>query len=159
MTRLAAWNLARDLVVQEGLTYAEVARRTGIPLSTIQKRATQEGWQGERETGVTYADQIRLLKRGALDRAKDALLAAKTPQELQAAAQLTHVWRGLEQAYPEHRYASGFDAGAARELLGRVVVRIVEWFADHDPTALAALQPHLEPLAADLEQTLIVGAA
>ena len=109
MTDRDLWAEARRLVVSEGLTYAEVAEETGLPKSTIEKRAAREDWQGERERAVAYALQARAFKALALKAATAALSNAATLEDQVKAAQLGHLWMGAEKAYPEHRYTRPAD--------------------------------------------------
>lgn len=138
-----AWELARALVVAEGYTYAEASDETGIPLSTLQKRAAREDWQSAKRHEMSYRAQIGALKRKALHK----VLAAEDidPQAIYA-------WKAIEQAYPEHRYGRADDGSRwRRDHLVEFVEALVAHLEGDDPAALAALAPHLEPFVAKLE--------
>ncbi len=101
------WAEARRLVVAEGWEYAAVAEELGLALSTLQKHAAKEGWREERKQAVSYATQARRLKALTLDIAEKALAKAKEEDSLDGlikAGQLAYLWKGMEQAFPEHRY-------------------------------------------------------
>lgn len=40
----SGWQVARELVILQGKSYAEAARATGRSKSTLEKRAAREGW-------------------------------------------------------------------------------------------------------------------
>jgi hypothetical protein len=141
-TRAEAWDLARDLVVRGGQTYAEVAAATGLPLSTVQKRAARENWKAEADTATDYSARVRALKNKALD----AALAGNDPQ-------LFYAWQAMERAWPEHRYTRAQNPAERREVAATVVEQLVAYLADVDRNVLAALQPHILPFAKHLEVT------
>lgn len=129
--RSDAWDTAKHLVVSGGATYAEAAEATGLSLSTIQKRAAAEDWQGAKETATNYNAMVQAMKTEALRKARDT----KDPNDI-------HAWLAIEKAYPQHRYGRPdpklrLDAGAA------VIELLVTFLAEHDRSALLALQPHL----------------
>lgn len=98
------WVEAERLVVQEGWEYARVAEHLRVPLSTLQKRAARGQWRQQRQRALSYRAQVQRLKARVLQDTLKAWEEAKTPAERVAAVQLTHAWRGLETAFPEHRY-------------------------------------------------------
>lgn len=143
MQKREAWEEARRLVVQEKCTYQQAAEVTGIPVSTLQKRAAVERWQDQRETAGTYADQVRRLKVAALKAAMDD---PADPQKLYA-------WQQLEKAWPEHRYhQEQSDPGLKLRLALEMLEELAAYLAEVSPTALAALQPWLTPFGARLQE-------
>lgn len=152
MTRTEAWAEARRLVVAEGATYVEAAQATGIPVSTVQKRAAAESWQSDREVGASYNAQIRALKAGLLAKAMQALEAG------QDASQLVFAWKSAEAAYPEHRYVAPKDDPKARlSAVLELVEGLVDYLQAEDRNALAAVQPHLAGFARHMERQLGTG--
>lgn len=143
MTTREAWEEARRLVVQEKYSYAQAAASTGIPVSSLQKRAAAERWQDQRETASTYADQVKRLKVAAL---REALASPGDPQKLYA-------WQQLEKAWPEHRYhQEQTDPRLKLTIALEVLEELAGFLAEVSPVALAALQPHLAPFGTRLEE-------
>lgn len=140
-TRDDAWEAARRLVVGEGATYAEAAEATGIPLSTLQKRAAAENWQKEREHALSYAAQVKLLKQKALDKA----LASGDPQDMYA-------WQKIEAAWPEHRYTAKADPRLRLQVGAEVLQLVVDVLTELAPNALAEIEPHIPALGAAWEE-------
>lgn len=165
---------ARQLVVEEGSSYAQAAEATGLSVSTIQKAGADGGWQAARQRytleSAGYSDKVRRLKRRALDL---ALLAVdrrleraspsgkKTPLELLEDSQdplsdvgeLIKEWRSLETAYPEHRYQPAErDPEARKGAMLEALELIVDFAAGEDPELLALLQPHLQALGARIQE-------
>ena len=139
-TRSDAWAEARRLVVHEAATYPDAATATGIPVSTIQKRAAAEGWQADRDTQGSYSAQIRSLKAKLLERA----LAAASDPSLGDPSQLVFAWKQAEAAFPEHRYRPQQDDPKARlTVMLDVVDELVAYLTDVDRNALTALAPHI----------------
>jgi hypothetical protein len=140
-SRADAWSLARALVVDDKLSYAEVAEKTGLPLSTIQKRASRESWKAAAETGVDYSARVKALKSKALDLA----LTSEDPQVFFA-------WQALEKTWPEHRYGSKVKSlGEQRELVVTFMEALIQYLVENDRVALTAMQPHIQPFAKVLE--------
>lgn len=149
-TRQQAFDEARRLVTVEGYSYAEAAEATGIPLSTIQKRASAEGWQKQAETAMSYGAQIKAMKAALL--ARIVTLTESGSADWNAVTQLIHAWRGMETAFPEHRYnAQEADPKARLGLILELLEHLVSYFEKADRNLLTALQPHLKPFAEHLE--------
>lgn len=143
MNRKEAMAEARRLVVQEGHSYAEASAATGIPESTLQKRGAAEGWMGQRQAATSYGDQVRALKAAALTAAK------ADPTN----TQLLFAWERLERAWPEHRYhQEQSDPGLKLRLALEMLEELAAFLAEVSPAALAALQPHLTPFGARLQE-------
>lgn len=143
MTRTEAWAEARRLVVHEQASYKQASDATGIALSTIQKRAAGEDWQGQRDTASSYANTVRALKSAMLAKA----LESKDPNDV-------HAWEKIERAWPEHRYNpdhGGASADEKRAIALEVLSTIIEHLAETDPSALRALQPHVVQLGEAIE--------
>lgn len=103
-THEEVWAEAERLVVAEGWEYARVAEHLSIPISTLQKRAAKEKWRQRRQEAISYQAQVRRLKAAVLKDATEAWAAAQDTESRLKVVQLIHAWRGLEQAFPEHRY-------------------------------------------------------
>lgn len=138
---------ARRLVVEDGQTYAQAAEAVGIPLSTIQKAASREEWQKGREGALSYGQSVKRVKALALAKAIASLESGQGDT-----VGLLNAWRALETAYPESRYAKGLAPGEMRDLIGHVVMEIVEFLSNTDRNALTALAPHIRALGVWLEE-------
>lgn len=151
--------LAKSLVVNERVSYAEAAERTGIPLSTLQKRGAVENWMDKRQSTAAYADKVHQLKHRALDAANAAFEALAAGQESGVdPIQLTHAWRTVETAYPEHRYATEADPKAKAAVATETLRLLVEYLVSKDKRELVAqLAPHIEPFGAHLIEVWHVG--
>lgn len=127
---------ARRLVTQEGASYAEAAEATGIPLSTLQKRGAAEGWLEKRDVSRSMEASREALRAAILDR---TLALAQDPQSKpNEVAQLVHAWRGLEAV---SKGVSVLDDPAEREKVAlEVIMALVEYLGEKNPTALAPLQ-------------------
>lgn len=137
-TRAEAWDVAKALVVRDGATYAEASSASGLPVSTIQKRAADEGWQADRETSVSYAATIKALKQGLLAKAMLALDAGED------ATQLVFAWKTAEATFPEHRYSpTKLSPGAKLAVAADLLDILVKYLSEHDTVALAKVQPHI----------------
>lgn len=143
----ATWDHARQLVVDDRLSYAEVAERTGIPLSTLQKRAGAEQWRSQRQDGLDYIEGLKALKRRELKK----LLAAPETADI---SQQIHALRGLEAVCPEHRYGekAGITYAQRLEVAADVMRVVTDYLADNDPWLLGKLKAHLDPITNALEQ-------
>ncbi|HNC99298.1 MAG TPA: hypothetical protein PKW90_24405 [Myxococcota bacterium] len=141
---------ARRLVVQEGATYDEAAKATGIPSSTLSKRGAVEDWQGQRQHSMSYTAQIRAAKSATLKR----FTAALNDEESTAddIAKLGAVWKATELAYPEHRYNVQSDPKARLAIIAEVLEFLPEYLAANDRPLAARLAPHIEPIARALEE-------
>lgn len=148
-SREEAWVVCRDLVVAEGYTYAEAAEATGIPRSTVEKRASRDGWQQDRKHAMSYRATVGALKRALLDKA----IAAAKSGDASGAAQATYAWKQAESAFPEHRYSKAGSKSSQVYLaaLLELLDALVAYLGELDPGALRALQPHLQPFAARVE--------
>lgn len=145
-SRAEAWDEARRLVTHEGASYVEAAAATGIPISTLEKRAASERWQDQRDTQMSYAAQIRALKAGLLQKALDAMAAGQDP------TQITFAWKQAESAYPEHRYVPTKEDPKVRiRVAVEVVEELVAYLTETDRNALMVLQGHIEPFGRRLE--------
>lgn len=145
-TRAEAWATAKVMVVRDNATYTEAAAATGLPVSTIQKRAATEEWQADRETAVSYDASIRKMKRDLLAQVMEAIEAKRD------ASQLVFAWKTAEAAFPEHRYSpTKTDPKAKLAIAADLIEVVVEYLAEHDTVALAKLEPHLTPIAKRLE--------
>ena len=154
MSRAEAWAEAKRLVLAEGFTYAEAADATGVSRSTLQKRASREGWQDQKRTNTSYAATVRRLKAHLLDKAEKAVL-----DKPELAPQLVYAWKGVEQAYPEHRYAPGDSDPRAQLAIAEMVITELVDFLDDDRAALAKLTPHLRDFAQHIENIITRRAA
>jgi hypothetical protein len=146
VNRKSAKDEARRLVCSEGYTYAQAAKVTGIPRSTLEKYGSSEGWHDQRQSAATYQATIRAAKAALLERLTTALGNPDVGgNEL---AQLTHAWRQAEAAFPEHRYVVQGDDPRIRLQVGAEVLQLVtEVLAEVDRNALTRLQPHLGTIA------------
>ncbi len=138
MTNAEAWDFARHLVVGEGRTYAEAAGMSGVPLSTLQKRAGREKWMDQRSHAATYEATVRALKVKLLQSALEA--DPPDPQRVFA-------WKQAEAAFPEHRYAGKEDPRLRLAVTVEVIEQLVQYLTEHDRNALSAVQPHLRGFA------------
>lgn len=129
LTHEDVWVEAERLVVQEGWEYTRVAEHLRIPLSTLQKRAAKGTWRKLREQHVSYQAQVRRFKAQLLQDITKAWDAAKDLEGKLKVTQLLHAWRGLEQAFPEHRYPTpeapaeeegGLETETDEQLLARI---------------------------------------
>lgn len=152
MTRAAAWDEARRLVVCEGLDYAAAAETTGLPLSTLQKRASAEQWKKQAKVSADYNATVRALKAITLEKAIESMRNAETPKDAIDAAQLLYAWKTAEGAYPEHRYTAAQDPKARRAIQVGTLEQLVAFLEREDRHALAALAPHLASFASELER-------
>lgn len=149
-SRAQAWEIARMLVVSEGRPYKEAAEKTGIPLSTLQKRAADEDWVGQRKTAISYSAQGKALKRALMDRA--LALITSPDADPNAVAQAVYALQRLESAYPELRQELKITPAMKLEIAARVLELIVDYLQGADRDLLAALQPHIQPLGLKLEE-------
>lgn len=144
-TRLEAWDLAKRMVVSEGATYAEAAEASGIPVSTLQKRAAADEWQGQRSTVGSYIAQIRAIKSEMLADIQGTSPGADKTQKIFALVQ-------LEKAYPEHRYTPPVEDP---ELKKRIALEVLELLATYlegtDRTAFEKLRGHFLVFGKQLE--------
>jgi hypothetical protein len=156
-TRSDAFAEARRLVVHEGYSYSEAADVTGIPLSTLQKRAAGEDWQSARDVQMSYAAQVRSLKSSLLARAIAAMQGeGDKPPDPQAAAQLTFAWKQAESTWPEHRYTTQKEDPKVRLAIAlEVLEELVDHFATVDRTLVTRMEPHLGGFAKALEKRLV----
>lgn len=154
-TRSDAWAEAHRLVVHEGYSYTEAAEATGIPLSTLQKRAASEEWRQKRDVQMSYAAQVRTLKAGLLAQALKLMSPGadgEKPPDPAAAAQLVYAWKQAESTYPEHRYGGQKDDPKVRLAVAlEVLDALVAYLGRSDRAALTKLEPHLAPFARELE--------
>ena len=140
--RTAAFGEARRLVVEEGCSYAEAAQVTGIPESTIQKRAAAEMWQAMRGGSMTYMAQVRALKAAMLARLIRMSADPQTPaMEL---SQVLASWTNLERTCPEHKYAPA-ESDPRQTLTARMEAMdaLVQHLEKTDTNALGVLAPHI----------------
>lgn len=152
LSRREVWAEARRLVVQERQSYAVVAEATGLPLSTLQKRAAKERWMDQQEVSFGYDQTVKSLKSLALKRAYAAFESAKDGDELLKASQVLYAWKTAEQAFPEHRYTQVAEDPKARLAIQLETLELfVEHLTEHDRSALAVLQPHIVRLGERLE--------
>lgn len=146
MTREAAREEARRLVVTEGFTYAKAAAATGIPRNTLEKYGATEGWHDQRHSAATYQATIRAAKAALLERLTVALGNPEVGGN--EIAQLTHAWRQAELAFPEHRYVVQSEDPRMRLQVGAEVLQLVtEVLVEVDRNALTRIQPHLGTIA------------
>ncbi len=148
-TRQEAQDEAKRLVVADGYSYAQAATATGIPLSTIQKWAAAEAWQKQRETSMSYGATVRAMKANVL--AQLVTMSADPASDKNQLAQLSHAWRNLESAYPEHRYDKKADPKVRLDVAAEVIEKLVAYLGKHDRNALTAVQPHIAPFAQEWE--------
>lgn len=153
MTRAPAeaWDLARRLVTGEGRTYAEASAETGIPESTLQKRAAKEDWQRQRGQSETYIAGMRALKVAMHCNLTKRVEAGEKidPQELYALIQ-------LERAIPEHRYQTAREDPKARLAVAiNLLDELVDYLAEQAPDVLAGLRPHINPFSRRLEEAAL----
>jgi len=145
-TREEAWRIARLMVVEDGLAYADVAEQTGLPLSTLQKRAAREGWQDQRAHDLGYSAKVAAMKRQALADCIDA--------EGNVDPQKVYAWKAIEQVFPEHRYGETEDGNRFRSPhLVEFIEELVAYLEREDRTALEAVAPHVRPFVEQLEAT------
>lgn len=142
------WERARVLVVAEEWSYEDVARETGLSLSSLKKRAAAEEWQKQRKSSLSYAAMMRTIKANLAAQIHEAQSAGKSvdPQSVFA---LTR----LEASFPEHRYDDNKGLTPRKALAAKAegLVELVEYLRAHDTNALAALEGHIEAFAAALE--------
>lgn len=143
-TRADAWTLARFYVVEQGATYAEAANASGIPLSTLQKRASDEGWQSERKTNNDYGALARAIRLKLAERTMEALEKGEHPAgHLDALTKADRLASRGTTVDPRVRLSAGL------EMLELVVTTLRE----HAPATLGVLQPLLERIAKAWEAT------
>lgn len=147
-TRQQAFEEARRLVVAEGFSYADAATMTALPLSTLQKRAADEGWQKMRETASSYGTQVKAMKANLMERIGNLTKADGDAQQI---AQLIFAWKQMESAYPEHRYDKKSDPKVKLQHGAEYLRFLVEFLAPRDRNAITALEPHIDALAAAWE--------
>lgn len=145
------WDEARRLVVSEECSYAQAAEATGISLSSIQKRAGAEGWQGQRDIAMSYTQQVRGMKAALL--AKLVRLTQAEDADANQIASLTNAWTAQERAYPEHRYTQQKEDPQLRTSIAiEVLEEVVSYFRDADANLLAKLGPHIRPITTRLQK-------
>lgn len=144
MSTPAAWDLARRLVVDEKQSYADAAAATGIPLSTLQKRAAAENWQQQRQQVADY---------GATCRAIRAALAQEALKAVQAGANPGVYIDALHKADRLAARGSTIDPRARLQAGAELLELVVAFLAEEAPAALKVLEPHLQPIAARWEAT------
>lgn len=143
-TREQAWRFARLLVVEDGATYAEAAEQTGLPLSTIQKRAASEHWQDQRGSSLSYAAQVAMLSRQAL--------TAIVDDKGQVDPQRAYAWKTMEQM--RQSLVQRDDSEKHRRThMAEFIDALVAYLDREDPTALAAIGPHIRPFVEQQEAT------
>lgn len=142
--RANAWEVARHLVIDEGQSYAEVAGLTGIPLSTLQKRAADERWQDQRKTAVDYGVLCRQLRAKLAENALAAVTKGESP-----AAHIDALFKADRLAARGSTVDPKVRLSAGAELL-ELVVQVL---AAEAPAALNLIEPHLETIARRWEAT------
>lgn len=149
--RRLSWDEAYRLVVHEGASYADAADATGIPISTIQKRAASEEWRNQRTTTMSYGSQVELAKSRSLQNLLDGM-SAEPSLSADDLVKLASIWRGIESAYPTHRYQPAEEDPEAKL---RIAMEVMEffwaYFAEVDTNLLAALRGHALTIAERLE--------
>ncbi|HNC96313.1 MAG TPA: hypothetical protein PKW90_09340, partial [Myxococcota bacterium] len=130
--------MARRLVT-EGKTYADAAAATGIPLSTIQKRAGEEKWQANKGAAkVSYAETAKLLKQDLLEAVLKARQDGVGANEV---ATLLASWEKVERVFPERYYAAQAEDPRQRlELALEMLEEWVEFLGEVDPDLLTRIQ-------------------
>ena len=127
---------ARYLVVHEGATLDDAARKAGCSRRTIERFSREEKWQEKKANALAYGQRVEQLKSALLDKA----ILTKDPQDV-------HAWQRVETAFPAHRYTKGVTAVTLLEVGGDCMELLVNYLAQHDMVALAALRPHLKGIA------------
>ena len=126
----------------EELTYAELAAKFDVPLSSLQKRASRERWQDRRsehqELSATYATKVKRLKARALDELLEG--------DGKIDPQKVHAWRSLEAAFPEHRYTAALNEGRRHQICAVLVEELVDHLGEHAPSTLDEIEAHLDSL-------------
>lgn len=137
------WEEAHDLYVHDGMTYAEVAEATGVSVTALQRKGSQQQWMAERkqarDAAEEYRDTIFQLKLRA---AKAALKDDVDPQTI-------HALTALERSFPEFRYRRDKDDISPRdkrELVVETIEHLVGYLQTAAPSLLYKLQDHLRPL-------------
>jgi len=130
-------------VANPDVTYADVAEKFGIPVSTLQKRGARERWPDKRrerqELDASYKMKVKRVKARLLD----DLLQGSGPID----PQRVHAWRSLETAFPEHRYAKELDDGRRNQIVAVLVDELVDELETNAPSALKEIAPLLETIA------------
>ncbi|MCK6521846.1 DUF1804 family protein [Myxococcota bacterium] len=141
------WERARLLVVAEGQSYEDAAAETGVSLSALKRRGGSEGWLKQRGSSLSYAAMMRGIKANLATQIHEATANGKAVDP-QAVFALTR----LETSFPEHRYdAKELAPRKALAAKAEALVELVAYLRTHDTNALAALEPHIDGFAAELE--------
>lgn len=130
-----AWEEARNAVILEGLTYAEAAARSGIDVSSIQKRAARDRWQDARKKRadrlVEYRGKLELLRDKLLDRA----LETGDPQAV-------HAFNQIEKTVPGRSLQ--LSEGERLRIATETATAFVDVLSDVDPDLAVRVAAHLD---------------
>ena len=99
---------------------------------------------------MSYSAQVHLAKDKALQRFLKELDNEKaTADDL---VKVGSIWRGIEAAYPEHRYSpTEVDPAEKLRIAMEVLEEVWHYFAETDTNLLASLRGHAQALASRLE--------
>lgn len=149
-TRTDAKAFARTLVVHEHMTYADASVASGIPVDTLKKWGAAEGWQKERDSSMSYANNVRAIKLALMQRVQSGLADPETDNA--ALTQLVFAWQKAEQAFPEHRYTQQKEDPQLKiQVALEVLEEVYAYFRETDTNVLAKFQGHTVALAKRME--------
>lgn len=137
---------AREMFINQGMTYEEVARQTGISLSTLKQWGTEGDWFKERQE---FESRFLQMTSGIDQRIIDQIAKAARSQEPQdfyaignlvsTRAKITSTFRG--RAGAEDRAAWAID----------LLEKLVTFLRERDSEALRYLGPHLRAFTDELK--------
>ena len=133
---------ARELFVESGCSYEEVAGETGISVSVLKNWGKEGNWTGEREE---YEHDVMDLSV----RLRKTTLKKMREIEADPNDQKIYALRTLLQATFNQRKKPGIDKAA---FLLEVIERLVKFLGAKDPEALRYLQPHIRAFAEEMKE-------
>ncbi len=134
---------ARQLFVEDGLNYDEVAEETAISIQTIKKWGGEGGWvAAQKEFEREYMELTTNVHKLKLETVKNAL-ASKHSQDIIAATNLL-------KAMPVSRKGRGQFDRAAYFL--EIIDGEIKYLKERDPEALRYLEPHLRGFAESMKE-------
>lgn len=142
---------ARDLFVESGLSYEDVARETGVSVNNLKKWGIEAKWTEQREKFQRAFESLR----GKVAKGKilvmDAILGLyENPKDLNSQRAYAHndTLRSLN-SFNNGSTASAVDKPALFiEFLGR----FSEYLKQKDPDTLRLLEPHIRSFASEVKQ-------
>ena len=134
---------SRDLFVEQGLSYEEVARQTGVSINNLKKWGSEEKWTKQRDEYQHEFSQFHAkVGKLKLQLVKEAI-DTSDPQKIYALASLLRV------------SGNGAIAGGAQDkasLFIEFMGDLLEYLKEKDPDSLKYLQPHIASFAEEMKK-------